>query len=204
MRGPGAFRRKWRAVTGLAPHACLCENRAMQNDRHHPATIVRAGNAWDRAAGGLLLASATALALGLFLPVVRIDRFFFLTDRVSILQGIGALLHEGEIVVGVVVLLFSAVFPLLKLVLAFWLWGWTDVRAARFEHLARRLEWLGKWSMVDVLVVALLVFSVKATGLANATTQAGLYFFCAAVLGTALAIGRIKSAARRLRTANRA
>ncbi len=171
----------------------------MQAERARRATIARSGNRWDRAAGVLLVGSAVALALGLLLPVVRVDRFFFLTDRVSIVQGIGALISEGEILIGAVVLLFSAVFPMVKLALALVLWGWTDVRAHRFERLARRLEWLGKWSMVDVLVVALLVFSVKATGLANATSQAGLYFFCGAVLGTALAIGRIKNAARRLR-----
>lgn len=171
----------------------------MEQDLDRPSTIARAGDGWDRVAGGLLVLSAAVLGLGLFLPVLRVDRFLFLTDRVSIAEGIHALLSEGEILIGAVVLLFSAVFPMLKLGLAFRLWGWADVRAAAFDRQARRLEWLGKWSMVDVLVVALLVFSVKATGLADATTEAGLYFFCAAVLGTAVAVGRVKAAARKLR-----
>lgn len=164
-----------------------------------PVSISRHGDFLDKAVGFILALSLVSLGLGLTLPVVRVDRFFVFTDRFSILGGIRILFGEGEIVVGLVVFLFSILFPLAKLIFAFLLWRWTSVHSPLFDRRAGRLEWLGKWSMVDVLVVALLVFSATASGVASANTEPGLYFFCAAVLGTAVAVARIKASARRLR-----
>ena len=157
------------------------------------------GSGWDRALGPLLILSFCALGLGLFLPVLRVDKFFVFTEQFSIMDSIMTLFMEGEIFIALVVLLFSIAFPLVKLAQAFSLWRRTDIHSGHFD---RRLKWLGflsKWSMVDVFVVALVVFSVKASAIANATTEPGLYFFFAASIGTAAAIGLIKAAAERLR-----
>ncbi len=51
----------------------------------------------------------------------------------------------------------------------------------------RLLYWLGilgKWSMMDVFVVAITVVLVKAGGLVNAEPQRGIYVFGAAVLSS--------------------
>lgn len=161
-------------------------------------SIAAAGTRAERLVGWLLLASAALLVAGLVLPVVRVDRFLILTDRISVLGGAMTLLGEGEYLLGAVVLLFSAAFPVFKLQQAWALWRATDVHDPRFHALVRRLDWLSRWSMVDVLVIALIVFSVKATGFADASSEAGLYFFVAAFAGTALALSRIKRAAHRL------
>lgn len=161
-------------------------------------SIARAGRRAERLLGWLLLASAAMLALGLMLPVVRVDRFLVLTDRISVLGGALSLLREGEYLLGATVLLFSAVFPFFKLQQAWSLWRATDVHAPRFERKVRLLDWLSRWSMVDVLVIALIVFSVKATGFADASSESGLYFFVGAFGGTALSLAWIKRAADRL------
>lgn len=161
-------------------------------------SIAAAGTRAERLLGWLLLASAALLLAGLVLPVVRVDRFLILTDRISVLGGAGRLIREGEYLLGVVVLLFSAAFPAFKLQQAWSLWRGTDVHDPRFGRLVRRLDWLSRWSMVDVLVIALIVFSVKASGFADARSEAGLYFFVGAFAGTALALAWIKRAAHRL------
>ena len=46
---------------------------------------------------------------------------------------------------------------------------------------------LSKWSMLDVLVVAIVIVATKTTGFAKAIAQPGLWFFATAVLLTALA-----------------
>ena len=44
---------------------------------------------------------------------------------------------------------------------------------------------LSKWSMLDVLLVALVIFAAKTSGVATALTLPGLWFFGASVVLTA-------------------
>ena len=57
----------------------------------------------------------------------------------------------------------------------------------KFENHVRGkiLEWLGflgKWSMLDVFVVAILIVAVKLGPLANVTPRAGVYIFSLAII----------------------
>ena len=167
--------------------------------RRVQGSISDEGNRWDKAVGPLLMLSLGALGLGLVLPVVRVDKFFIFTDRVSIWDGITLLFRDGEYFIAIVVLVFSIIFPLIKLEQAHRLWRRIDVHSDRFDQRIRWLGWLSKWSMVGVFVIALIVFSVKASAIASATTEPGLYFFFASSLGTSIGIGRIKAAAERMR-----
>lgn len=159
------------------------------------------GTGREKWIGPLLLGSTVLLGLGLVLPVVRVTEFFIFADALSIADGILSLWRDGEYLLAAVVLLFSAVFPYYKLDQAYRLWRRTNVHATAFDKRLRRIGWLSKWSMVDVLVIALFVFSIKATGVADARSEYGLYFFVGAIAGTAVSLAWIKSAAVRLRNA---
>ncbi len=52
------------------------------------------------------------------------------------------------------------------------------------KTLLRRIEALGRWSMLDVFVVALLVVTTKLGILADVEVHAGIYFFAASVLAS--------------------
>lgn len=41
------------------------------------------------------------------------------------------------------------------------------------------VPFLSKWSMMDVLLVAIVIFAAKTSGLAEAFTQPGLWFYAA-------------------------
>ena len=64
------------------------------------------------------------------------------------------------------------------------------IKDARIGHFSQRLlrvvALLGKWSMLDVFIVAVLVASVKLGILAHASVLSALYFFAASVLLTNL------------------
>ncbi|MEP3301618.1 MAG: paraquat-inducible protein A, partial [Roseibium sp.] len=49
------------------------------------------------------------------------------------------------------------------------------------------LSMVSKWSMLDVMLVALVLFAAKTSGLAAASVLPGLWFYAAATLTTALA-----------------
>jgi len=142
---------------------------------------------------GLTIVSATTcLVLGLTLPIVRLTRFYVWTDVHSLISIVTELYDAHEILLAGVICLFSVVFPFVKLLYLLALYSarhWNPERQGRF---LRRLGWLGKWSMLDVLVLALVIFYAKATRLADAVSMPGIYLFAAAVVLTMLAYGIVE------------
>jgi paraquat-inducible protein A len=131
-----------------------------------------------------LFAATLSLGLGLVLPLVRVDRLFVFTDEPSLLAIVSGLWAEGETLLSLVIALFSIVFPCLKL-------GLLHVAAYSREHAGHHiLSWLralSNWSMLDVVLVALVIFAAKTSGVATALTQPGLWFFAVSAVLTAAA-----------------
>ncbi|KAA1262149.1 Paraquat-inducible protein A [Rubripirellula obstinata] len=96
----------------------------------------------------------------ILLPILQIERLGQ-TAQQSILSGIIDLFHHGSYFVGGVVLLFSIIFPLMKIVLLIELscLEWLGTRHKAFT--LRMMEHVGKWSMMDVMLLAFLVMLVK-------------------------------------------
>ena len=108
--------------------------------------------------------SLAALALfpsAVTLPIMRIEEMGHSTEA-SVWSGALSLLRSGDLFVGAVVFLCSIVFPLLKL------GGLIALTAGRggLQRRARRISWrivdlTGRWGMLDVLLVAIVVAWVK-------------------------------------------
>lgn len=110
-------------------------------------------------------AAAALGALVLFfpavtLPILEMEKLGH-RHASSLLGGTFELIRHGEWLVGGVVFFFSLLFPFCKmaLLLELNLWGWMDKSHQALTH--RLLEWLGRWSMLDVLLLAMLVMFVK-------------------------------------------
>jgi len=132
----------------------------------------------------MLFAASFCLALGLVLPLIRLERLYFFTQEPSLMEIISGLWTEGESLLAVVVALFSVVFPIVKLgTLHVLSYGATHERPA----IPAWLKTLSNWSMLDVLLVALVIFAAKTSGLAAAITQPGLWFFAGSAVLTAIA-----------------
>lgn len=133
----------------------------------------------------LLLLSAVSLGLGISLPLMRFEKLWLFEETPSLLDIVGDLWVDGEIMLSLVVLAFSIVFPLLKLFTVF---------QAVFgrEQAAGWATALAKWSMMDVLLVAIAVFAAKTSGLANAFTQPGLWFFALSAITVTFASAGLK------------
>ncbi len=139
----------------------------------------------------LALAAAVCLVLGLTLPVMKLTRLYFWTDTPSILSIVSALWASGEIFLAGVIFVFSIVFPTLKLLYIAMAGTLTTFDPARRSRWLKRIGWLGKWSMLDVLVLALLVFYAQAIEFADAVSLPGVYFFAASVFLTMIAYSLI-------------
>lgn len=129
-----------------------------------------------------IISAAVCLALGISLPIIQLTKYVFWTTEHSLLSTVNVLIRDGQLFLGGTVLIFSIVLPILKLL---YLLLVSTLPAAELTRQSRRLkalEWLGKWSMHDVLVLALTIFFIKAQGFYDAASLSGVYFFTAAVV----------------------
>ncbi|MCH2200587.1 MAG: paraquat-inducible protein A [Fuerstiella sp.] len=93
-------------------------------------------------------------------PILKIDQLGQHSES-SIISGGLELLSHGNWFVGAVVLLFSIVFPLTKIVMLLEL-SLLEILQRRHKALTLRvMEQAGRWSMMDVMLLAFLVMLVK-------------------------------------------
>ena len=113
------------------------------------------------------------------------------TQADTIFSGVVFLLHHGMWPLAAIVFIASIFVPMLKLLILLFLL----ISVQRRSHwrprdrtrLYRITEAIGRWSMVDVYVVTILVALVRLGNLASIEAQAGAVFFCAVVIITMFA-----------------
>ncbi len=91
------------------------------------------------------------------------------TEPSTIIGGVILLIKLGSVPVAAVIFLFSVMVPIGKLLAMFYL-VWTVERHSRLDARQRTVmynitEFIGKWSMIDVFVVAILAALVHLGGL---------------------------------------
>jgi paraquat-inducible protein A len=163
-----------------------------------PVSLREAATGPDRLIGLLLLASAALLAAGWTLPVMSVRTAFIFYDEVSIASGAVKLMEGGQYFLFAVIVIFSILFPAAKLLAALYVWYLADLARLRLSRLVAWIEALGKWSMLDVFVIALLVVMIQGTLLSDVALHAGLYAFAAAVLLGMVLTHRLARLVRRL------
>ena len=154
----------------------------------------------DRAIGKLLLLSGILLIFSWFTPMMTVSRLVFLEDEISIFDGLMTFALHGELFLLTIVFLFSVFFPALKLILAYLLWYRADVSDAKFAMRLSRIGHLGKWSMTDVFLIAIIVAAIKVSFITDIHLHWGLYTFSASILLSVLALTRLTTLAYRLQT----
>jgi paraquat-inducible protein A len=143
--------------------------------------------------GSALVAASVCLALGVSMPIVKLTKFVFFTYDHSLISTVNALMRSGQFFLGTVVLVFAIFLPVLKLLYLVLLATLPRRELGRLSRQLRALEWLGKWSMHDVLVLAVAIFFIKSHGVYDPRSVTGMYFFTAAVLLMMLSYAWLKS-----------
>jgi len=145
---------------GLIQHVPLLTERQVAACSRCSSTIKRFG---DHSVGRTAALATAAFILywpAILLPILEIERLGRHSQS-SLLIGTIKLLQEGSWFVGIIVLLFSIVFPLVKIVLLLEL-SMLGILHRKHKALTYRvMEQAGKWSMMDVLLIAFLVMLVK-------------------------------------------
>lgn len=110
----------------------------------------------------VLLGSVVLFVLGLVFPLMATKKELFgiLLDyqNIRLLDSVSIFIEGGDIFLGLVILMFTFIFPVLK-------YMDLGVRLTRYSvipsKLSAMLKFLDRWSMLDVFLVALLLLNAK-------------------------------------------
>jgi paraquat-inducible protein A len=141
----------------------------------------------NRNAATLAITALLLLIFGLLGPFMDVSKLGN-QDRFSLLAGIARLVEDGHFALGAVIFLFSAVFPLAKLSLILAATSSLAPLSQRARHRLHHVaELTAKYSLLDVVVIALLIVILKVDGVAEVKPGWGTFSFLAAALTSMLA-----------------
>jgi len=146
----------------------------------------------------VVLALAVCIGLlvtGLSLPLLHAQQMVFWKSSYSVWAGIIELWKQNELLLATLLFFFSIVFSFVKLTGLTYIWFAPLLDTDR----ARLLDWLGllgKWSMLDVFIVAILIVLVKLGPMARVEPRAGVYVFAAAIAASMLTTMYVERVAR--------
>ncbi len=123
------------------------------------------------------------------LPVLRIQSTLKGEQQNTIISGVIQFWQDGDYPVALIILTASVVIPILKVVaiIALCLAARSGRSPRTMTRLYRMTEYIGRWSMVDVFVVAILVGVVQLGSVMQIEAGAGAVAFASVVVLTMLA-----------------
>lgn len=138
----------------------------------------------------LVFAAAVLYVPANLLPVMT-TRTFFDDENDTIMSGVLVLLQSGSWPIAVLVFIASIVVPLLKIlamtVLIYSAWRPSPRGRAQRSALFRMVEFIGRWSMLDIYAISLLATLVQVESFASIIVGWGAWAFGAVVVLTLLA-----------------
>ncbi|WP_281647304.1 paraquat-inducible protein A [Parendozoicomonas sp. Alg238-R29] len=112
----------------------------------------------------LLIAAAVLYIPANLLPIMQVISFGK-GEANTIMSGVVALARSGMVPIAVLVFTASIVVPLFKImglaILLLNVHGLLNGRLTRLSRLYRFIEWIGRWSMLDIFMISILVSLVQ-------------------------------------------
>ena len=139
-----------------------------------------------RRTAAIALAALIVYWPAILLPILEVEQFGHHSES-SLLGGTIKLIAHGSWFVGIVVLLFSIIFPLVKIVLLLELSVVGLLPRSLHGPIYRLMESAGKWSMMDVMLLAFLVMLVKVGEMVEFHIGPAVFAFVACVALSMLA-----------------
>lgn len=109
------------------------------------------------------------LLCGVYLPLVRTNEFWFFSSEFSIISITRDLFLSGEILLSAIIILFGFIMPFIKIIF----------KIFELEFFERYN--LHKFSMLDIFLIAFMVFASKSSSYFDVYLMYGFYFLLASV-----------------------
>lgn len=158
--------------------------------RCHVPLRHRKENSVNRAWALVLAAALLYIPANLypFMAVTQLTR----TQGYTIMSGIVELAQDGLWPLALLVFFASITIPLIKLVLMVYILVMTQLRRTAFlltrARAYRFIDFIGRWSMIDIFMVSILVALLRFGRFANVQANLGAMCFAAVVVLTILAV----------------
>jgi paraquat-inducible protein A len=186
-------------VTGRSLGLLVClDCRATLRDLNTPCSKcprcharLHARKPYSLAITTVLIACAAVLYVPANVLPVMTTRTFFDDEKDTIMSGVLVLLHSGSWPIALLVFIASIIVPLLKIlafaVLLYSAWRGSPQNRLQRSELFRMLEFIGRWSMLDIYAISLLATLVQIKSFASIIVGWGAWAFGAVVVLTLLA-----------------
>jgi paraquat-inducible protein A len=165
--------------------AALCPRCGSEVHLRHPDIVQQT---W-----ALVIASIIFYIPANMLPMMHVETFAG-TESDTIMSGVIYFVESGSYLIAFVIFVASIIVPTLKLLILVYLLISVQRGSTRFRSQRKRLyqltEIVGRWSMVDVYVVGVMVALVHFGGLTEIKAGMGTNFFLLVVIVTMFAAMR--------------
>ncbi len=130
----------------------------------------------------LIALSIVFLIIGLLAPIFTISKLIYFQNTFSIISGIQQLVEKKQWFLFFVITGFSVVFPIIKIIVLSLLVSHKINCSQKNKKYLQWIHQIGKWSMLDVFVIAILIVGVKLGPLVDIEMKFGLYAFTISVI----------------------
>ncbi len=166
-----------------SPRASACPRCGAAVHLRQPASVLRT---W-----ALLISAAVLYVPANTLPMMHTNSLFGAQSD-TILSGVVYFWQSGSWYLALIIFLASIMLPLLKMIALAWLLASVQLRSRwqpdRRARIYRMMALIGRWSMLDIYVVAIVVTLAQAGLVASAEPGAGAIAFGGVVVLTMLAV----------------
>ncbi len=132
----------------------------------------------------MLLAALGCFFAGIFLPFTSVTKLWLFDNQISVCRGLVIFWNAGEIFLFLILFIFTICFPFVKMNALLALWLYPNLTADQSKAFYKFVSHLGKWSMLDVFVVAILVLTLKSSSVASIRVGSGFFLFFISVMLT--------------------
>jgi paraquat-inducible protein A len=154
--------------------------------RCHSVLHLRKPHSLERTWSFLIAAMAFYFPANL-LPIMNVEGIGTSSSD-TILSGVINFWKKGDVLVAVIIFSASIMIPILKMIALLWLLiaahGFTSAAPKNLARLYHITELVGRWSMVDVFVVAVLVCLVQLGVISTVTPGPAILSFASVVVLT--------------------
>ena len=143
-------------------------------------TAARAAQGWQKLIGPSSALNIVLFGYVLFQPLLTTRISFFLRNDISLAQAASDLYRIDKFLFVVVVLL-GIVAPAVKMIVMTFVWYCADLKNA--PRYSKWLVLLGRLSMLDVMLLAVLIVAFKGIGIGSVEIKPGFYLYVLLVVG---------------------
>ncbi len=171
----------------IACHCCGLVQQLPEIPKHHHARCPRCHSGIKRRQGtphicmSFALTGAMLYPFAIFLPIMKVDQLGH-QHTSSIWSGCEQLLSNGYWLTGLIVVTCSIILPICKLLGLILICRKTFLQQRHKVKTYHFIELTGRWGMLDVMLVAVLVAIVKIGSTINIHAGVGLSVFCICVV----------------------